>query len=180
MEIFLGFFFLKRSTVAKSRRRLRWLRRTNYQDLSCVTLTDCCIDAHLTVESCLYSGYCMPYIPPVHIHHCSLTSLARLQLATLPFRSISFLCYNVQGISNAYHVLAFFVMAPLAPPFCRFAWALDTTSIETRPAASSSLSHSAHCSFVSPGWPSCHLITSASTLPVHWPGFRALRICTIS
>src|SRR5216683_10968 len=79
--------------------------------------------------------------------------------------------------SNPHHVLVFFVAVSLGPPLCRFAWALGaTSSIEIRPAASSSLSHSPHRSFVSPGWSSCHLITSASTLPVHWPGLCAPRI----
>jgi hypothetical protein len=117
----------------------------------------------------------------IAIHHRSLTSLARSQLATFPLTGTSFLCINVQGISNAHHVLVFLVFVCLGPPHCRFAWILGTaSSIETRPAASSFFSHSAHCPFVSPGWPSCHLITSSSTLPVHWPGFGALRICTIS
>ena len=117
----------------------------------------------------------------IAIHHRSLTPLARSQLVTFSFTGTSFLCINVQGVSNAHHVLVFlfcFGLLGTAPlSLCLGNWC---HVFEIRPAASSSLSHSAQCSFVSPGWPSCHLITSASTVPVHWPGFEASRICTTS
>lgn len=87
----------------------------------------------------------------------------------------------VQGSCISPHFLLFFAAVSLEPFFCRLTGALDpTSSIAICPAASSALSHSPHCSLGSPGWPSCHLTTSARALPVHWPGLEAPRISTTS
>jgi hypothetical protein len=147
------------------------------KDILGIALTDCFIDATQTVEPCFPPCYALYPCLYISIHPSLFSDIAcSLAISTLSLsQAHRFLCcvlMYVQGILN--HVLVFFVAVSLRPPLCRLVDA--TSSIERRPAASSSLSHSAHCSFVSPGWPSCHLITSASTLPVHWPGFCAPRI----
>ena len=53
-------------------------------------------------------------------------------------------------------------------------------SVTMVPAACSALSHSAHCSAVPSGWPSCHSTILESAWRVHGPGFPVSKIWTTS